>query len=133
MSEPRKPPRLGNQNKIYDRGFSNPESARLYQDQWPGEPALKKAYEAGDQCDGCAFYARFNSDWGLCCFYRSRHYLETVFEHFTCGSFVREGNGPHSFTEDRQHHCRCGGAEIAVPRGYPRRREVRLPGAKNPR
>ncbi len=39
----------------------------------------------------------------------SHHHVETVFEHFTCRSYVREGWGPHSFTKDTAFHCRCGG------------------------
>lgn len=99
----------GNENRIITDGFSNPQSLRLYQEGWPDEPALANQYEYGQQCGGCSFFAVFNSDWGLCCHPKSRHHLETVFEHFTCASHVAEGWGPHSFSEVTEFHCRCGG------------------------
>ncbi len=88
-----------NENKIVTHQFSNPESERLYRADWPGEPQCRQQHERGDQCGGCSFYAKFNADYGLCCHPRSRHFKETVFEHFTCPAYVREGWGPHSFTE----------------------------------
>ena len=54
-------------------------------------------------------FCRLQSGLGLCCHARSRHHCETVFEHFTCPSYVHEGWGPHSFTEDSEFHCRCEG------------------------
>jgi hypothetical protein len=100
-----------NKNAIITNDWSNDRSAELYNQHWPDEPYLKiQAGELGQQCGGCSFFAAFNSDWGLCCHARSRHHLETVFEHFTCESFVNEGWGPHSFTDDEEFHCRCGGA-----------------------
>lgn len=98
-----------NQNLIYLDRWSNPETAALYKRQWPAQPELLRQHENGDQCGGCSFFAAFNSDWGLCCQAESRHHLETVFEHFTCENFVREGWGPHSFTKDTEFHCRCRG------------------------
>jgi hypothetical protein len=89
-----------NKNTIITDDWSNPASGKLYQDQWPDEPELGKKYEDGQQCGGCAFFAPFNSDWGLCCHSSSRHFRETVFEHFTCGNLVNEGWGPHSFMEN---------------------------------
>ena len=88
-----------NQNRIITDRWSNDDSKLLYQLHWPDEPALKHQYEEGQQCGGCAFFAPFNFDWGLCCHAKSRHHLETVFEHFTCGSFVNEGWESHSFSE----------------------------------
>jgi len=88
-----------NQNQIVTDRWSNDDSQRLCQLHWPDEPALKHQYEEGQQCGGCAFFAPFNYDWGLCCHDKSRHHLETVFEHFTCGSYVNEGWGSHSFSE----------------------------------
>jgi hypothetical protein len=98
-----------NTNSIVTNTWSNPESEKLYASGWPEEPALVRQHENGDQCGGCSFFAEFNFDWGLCCHPKSRHHLETVFEHFTCPAFIREGWGPHSFSEDTEFHCRCGG------------------------
>jgi hypothetical protein len=102
-----------NRNRIVTTEWSNMESRSLYSSHWANEPSIFEQYENGDQCGGCSFFAPFNSDWGLCCHPKSRHHLETVFEHFTCPVHVRETNsgwGPHSFSEDPEHHCRCGGA-----------------------
>ena len=89
-----------NANKIVTDTWSNEKSRRLYELQWPDEPAIRAAYTDGSQCGGCSFFARFNADWGLCAHKDSRHYLETVFEHFSCANFVNEGWGPHSFSTD---------------------------------
>src|SRR6476661_4382550 len=91
-----------NRNVIVTNEFSNPASQQMYKAGWPDEPATKALYKDGSQCGGCSFYAKFNSDWGLCAHAASRHHLETVFEHFTCPNHVNEGWGPHSFTESRQ-------------------------------
>lgn len=101
-----------NTNKVIDNDWSNFDSRRLYEGAWPDERHVRLAYEQGNQCGGCTFFAKFNSDWGLCCCPTSRHRFETVFEHFTCPSFVNEGWGPHSFTTDPEFHCRCGGEEL---------------------
>jgi hypothetical protein len=99
-----------NRNYIITDTWSNEGSRRLYESNWPDEEALRVARETGEkQCGGCAFFAPFNSDWGLCANVKSRHHLETVFEHFACPSFINEGWGPHSFTSDTEFHCRCGG------------------------
>jgi hypothetical protein len=100
---------LKNQNLIYVDRWSNPETQAIYERLWPDQPELKLQHANGEQCGSCSFFAAFNSDWGLCCHADSRHHLETVFEHFTCKSHVREGWGPHSFTKDTDFHCRCGG------------------------
>jgi hypothetical protein len=98
-----------NRNSIITDTWSDDASRHLYEAGWPDEPTLMRQYESGDQCGGCSFYAKFNSDYGLCCNPESHHGLETVFEHYTCPSFVREGWGPHSFTKVPEFHCRCGG------------------------
>jgi hypothetical protein len=98
-----------NRNAIVTTTWSNPVTAELYVLKWPNEPGIRQQCEQGNQCGGCSFFAPFNSDWGLCAHSKSRHHLETVFEHFTCSAFVNEGWGPHSFTTDHDFHCRCGG------------------------
>jgi hypothetical protein len=98
-----------NINQIITDNWSSQTSRQLYESRWLNDPLSLQNYENGQQCGGCSFYAKFNSDWGLCCHKKSKHYLETVFEHFTCPTYVDEGWGPHSFTELREFHCRCGG------------------------
>lgn len=98
-----------NQNKITTTIWSSDWSRLMYENGWPGDEVSLQQYESGEQCGGCSFFAKFNADWGLCCNARSRHHLETVFEHFTCPAYVGEGWGPHSFTGNREFHCRCGG------------------------
>jgi hypothetical protein len=98
-----------NRNHIVTDDWSSHASGQLYKALWPQEPACREQYENGRQCGGCSFFAPFNADWGLCAHRRSRHYRETVFEHFTCPQYVPEGWGPHSFTEDKSFHCRSEG------------------------
>ncbi len=98
-----------NTNTIINAAWSASRSRSMYENKWPEEPATRKRYEEGEQCGGCSFFAPFNADWGLCCHEKSRHHLETVFEHFTCPAYVEEGWGPHSFTEMEELHCQCGG------------------------
>lgn len=100
---------MTNKNRIKTNGFSSAASERLYRDGWPEEPGCKAKYEDGAQCGGCSFFAKLNYDWGICCHHKSRHFTETVFEHFACPSHIDEGWGPHSFNEDPAFHCRCGG------------------------
>lgn len=88
---------MANQNTIVTETWSNPESETLYRNEWPDEPDLRARKMEGDQCGGCSFFAPFNADFGLCCNPNSRHMLETVFEHFTCASYLAEGWGAHSF------------------------------------
>ena len=83
-------PRIMDTNRIVTDGFSTPESGRLYDDLWPGEPEIAEQHEDGIQCLGCDFYARLNTDYGICHNGDSRHRLETVFEHFTCASHTHE-------------------------------------------
>ena len=93
--------RSENGNHIYVDGFSRPATFDLYDRDWPAEPTVREKCRAGFQCGGCSFYAKFNEDWGLCCHPRSRHWLETVFEHFTCPTQDEEGWDAHSFAERR--------------------------------
>ena len=73
-----------NHNQINTHGWSNPDSEALYLHEWPGEGKTAALYRAGRACLNCANFAIFNADWGLCCNRESRHFTETVFEHFTC-------------------------------------------------
>ena len=98
-----------NQNLISVDRWSNPATEAIYTSRFQDDPQLQVQHENGNQCGGCSFFASFSADWGLCCHAESRHHLETIFEHFTCKNFVREGWGPHSFTKDTDFHCRCGG------------------------
>lgn len=82
---------VSNENKITTSRFSNSASERLYLGKWPDEPHCRQQYERGGQCGGCSFFAKFDADYGLCCHSDSRHFTETVFEHFTCPTFVHEG------------------------------------------
>lgn len=100
---------MTNRNQIITDDFSNPRSEALYRAEWPDEPEIFAQYEDGQQCGGCAFYAPFNADYGLCCNTTSRHVLETVFEHFTCPSHVNQGWGAHSFHEPFVTCDHCGG------------------------
>ena len=91
-----------NANKIITDDWSNRASEELYSKGWPNEPELYEKYaEDAAQCGGCSFYAKFNADWGLCCNHKSRHHLETIFEHFTCASHVDEGWGARSFRDKK--------------------------------
>lgn len=105
-----------NRNLVATTAFSSPMSERMYRANWPDDPVARELYADGRQCGGCSFFAAFNADWGLCAHSKSRHHLETVFEHFTCPAHVNEGWGPHSFTDDTDFHCRCKGAP---PDAYP--------------
>lgn len=77
-----------NSNIIKTDGFSNEDSEKLYHALWVNEPNVRRKYEKGFQCHFCRHFAALSNDWGLCCNARSRHSLETVFEHFTCPSFA---------------------------------------------
>jgi hypothetical protein len=76
-----------NKNQIVTDAFSCRASQKLLDLEWPGEPEVLRQRDKGFQCDSCSSYVAFNRDWGLCSNSRSRHYLETVFEHFTCPSY----------------------------------------------
>ncbi|HYK02245.1 MAG TPA: hypothetical protein VE974_10845 [Thermoanaerobaculia bacterium] len=88
---------MANQNAIITDTWSNPDSEALYRNEWPDEPAIRAQKLEGDQCGGCSYFAPFNLDFGLCCHPASRHFSETVFEHFTCPVLLAEGWGAHSF------------------------------------
>ncbi len=93
-------------NVIKENGFSNPESEALYKNDWLGDVILKYLYEEGRQCGGCTFFAPLNSDWGICCHKKSKHFKETIFEHFTCKLQIEEGWSAHSFTESVDRHIK---------------------------
>lgn len=90
---------MANANVLVTETWSTPESAKLYETHWPNDRGLFERYEEGEQCGGCAFFAPFNADFGLCCYAASRHHLETVFEHFTCPVYVNDGWDAHSFRD----------------------------------
>lgn len=98
-----------NTNLLITDNWSNPESEDRYLSNWKGEPEIQTKRESGEECRKCSFWAKFNEEWGLCCNSQSRHHLETVFERFTCPSYVDEGLGPHSFSSNAAAHCVCGG------------------------
>jgi hypothetical protein len=89
----------GNTNHIVTHGFSNPESEWLYEKQWPSEPEALEFYRTGRSCLACNYFAPLNKDWGICCYQRSRHFLETISEHFTCKSYVRIEPGEGMFQD----------------------------------
>jgi hypothetical protein len=95
-----------NANQIVTRGFSNPESARRFRENYPDEPALQEQ-ATFVHCGACSFFGELNEDFGLCCNAKSRHHLETVKEEFTCPSICPEGWRSHSFSEDESIHCQC--------------------------
>ncbi len=98
-----------NINRIITADFSNPDAKRMCELSWPDEPILKQRCESGEQCGACSYFAPLNADWGICCQSKSRHCLETVFEHFTCLDYRGEGWGSHSFSN--HFSCKCGGIE----------------------
>ena len=96
-----------NKNNIITTDFSNSDSKALYKNNWPDDLKTRALYDKAVQCGGCSFFAGLNKDWGICCNSKSKYYLETIFEHFTCLSHINEGWGPHSFSEDEEDHCKC--------------------------
>jgi len=90
-----------NRNQIITNEFSNNDSEKLYYSGWKGKPLIRKKYEEGEQCGACRFFAPFNADYGLCCFKESEHFLETVFEHFTCKDIIMGSWSSHSFSKMR--------------------------------
>ena len=122
-----------NRNIIYTDGWSNVATRKMYdlicksnKQSDPRLQQLRDQHYHGLQCGGCSFYAQFNSDWGLCCHHKSRHHLETVFEHYTCVSFVNEGWGPHSFHDNPEHHCWCRGSKPSGPAREPLNRHSKI-------
>ena len=98
-----------NQNFIVTHGFSNYETQLLYTKMCnkKADPKLQELYGTGCGCLACNFYAPLNFDWGLCLYNRSQHYLESVFEHYTCLSYTppEDENDceAHTFTD---HHLK---------------------------
>ena len=90
-------------NHITTDDFSNPETKKLYLSRYEGNPVLQKQMcEDCSQCGGCSCFAPLNGDYGVCCSSKSKHHLETVFEHFSCEATVQEGWGAHSFHETHE-------------------------------
>lgn len=87
-------------NRIKLDGFSNPSSEAAYRSGFKDDPDLAAKYSDGRQCGGCSFFAPLDSDWGLCLHKKSKHFRETVFEHFSCHDLVDGGWGAHSFSTD---------------------------------
>ena len=82
-----------NKNVIFTEGWSNLSSKKLYEQMWKDHPKVYEQYSTGMQCLSCEAYADFNADWGLCKQKYSNHYLETIFEHFTCEKFIQKREG----------------------------------------
>jgi hypothetical protein len=77
-----------NENRLVTDRWSNPDPERLYRAGWPDEPSTKELCDSGRQCDQCSAYGQFTNDFGICCRKESRHFTETVFEHFSCPKFA---------------------------------------------
>jgi len=97
-----------NTNRITADNWSNGDSAQLYAGHWHDEHGLFAQYERGSSVEVFVLCS-VQTGCGLCCHTKSRHHLATVFKRFTCPEFIDECRGPHSFTEDAEFHCRCGG------------------------
>ena len=100
-----------NHNIIFTTGFSNPVAQTICISFWEAHGKQKKSTNVYT-CQSCSFYARFGFGWGLCCNSKSPHFKETVHRLFLCDKQTEEGCGPHSFCEEKEDHCRCGGYDI---------------------
>ena len=89
-----------NKNKIITNGFSNRNTEKIYDNLFQSDDKAKQLYERGCQCGSCSYFAELNKDYGLCCYMKSDHYLETIFEHFTCSKHIEENWNAHSFSEN---------------------------------
>ena len=117
-----------NTDRILTTGFSSEATRQMYKAGWPDEPACRERCGEGAQCGACSCFAKFDSDWGLCCHPGSRHRLETVFEHFYCPAYMEETWGPHSFaTSEVLRAGRGDGPRAPLP--SPRREPRRIPDA----
>ena len=76
-----------NRNQILTDQFSSRAAQKMYHNKWAGEPKVRDLYSKGQQCCSCKSYRDFDEDWGLCANRQSRHFKETIFEHFTCEKF----------------------------------------------
>ncbi len=86
-----------NQNLIITDEFSNPDSEMEYLSDYPLDAKARANAEQCWQCGGCSYFSPFTTSYGLCHNQNSRHYLETVFEHFTCAVIDIESWEYHSF------------------------------------
>ena len=98
---------MNNKNIIIKDDFSSEQTKNIYLSKFNNNEKSLELYNYGYQCGGCSFFAPLNEDYGICCFKKSIHFTETVFEHFTCSNFIQEGWGAHSFSEDESMHCKC--------------------------
>lgn len=137
--QPGNPGAWKNQNRICTDGWSNPATAKLY-NQTPGTDTRKERpfaerHSSPLVCGGCSFFARFSSsNWGLCFHRKSPHYLETINWYFACAAGVLEGYGPHSFSEDKEDHCCCdGGPDLRRAYQDLQARQLTTPGWKKRR
>ncbi len=80
-------PKDADTNTIKTDTWSNPAAEDWFDNKWEGEPEILNLFEEGSRCIRCVHFQAFNENWGLCFQKASRHYLETIFNSFTCAHF----------------------------------------------